>query len=59
MSLFRIVDRDGEMLSEADSLDRVPRLSAVLDRSLPCRRDFRGPAPIGTHVPALGLRRTP
>ncbi len=30
MSLFRIVDRDGEMLSEADSLDRVPRLSAAL-----------------------------
>ncbi len=26
MSLFRIVDRDGEMLADSDSLDGVPQL---------------------------------
>ena len=60
MSVFRIVDRDGEIVADVDGLAGVNEIVRLCSyRSLPCRRDFRRPTPIGTDVPALGLRHTP
>ena len=60
MSVFRIVDSDGEIVADADGLDGVNEIvRRAPDRSLPCRRDFRGPALIGPDLPALGLSHPP
>ena len=60
MSFFRIVDRDGEMLADADSLDGVTKVVRRRSaRALPCRRDFRGPPPIWPHLTTLGICHSP
>ena len=60
MSVFRIVDRDGEILADADSLDGV---TEIVRRAPPGRYHVdeisADPLPSGHTCPALGLRHTP
>ncbi len=54
MSFFRIVDRDGEMLADADSLDRV---TEVVGKAPPGRYhvdEISTAASIGAHCSEVG-----
>ena len=54
MSVFRIIDRDGEIVADADGLAGVNEIVRRCSyRVLSCRRDLRGPLPSG-HTSCAG-----